>query len=105
VVLFFFQHVTDRVAMYMHAYTLYSAVRPFGCGVILGTYDEGVPSMYMIDPSGVYHVRPEVVFLVENILVDCYHNVRSISLTGILCLCFGKGQAGSKNRNGENQAN
>lgn len=54
----FFQYVTDRVAMYMHAYTLYSAVRPFGCSVILGTYDmdEKQPKMYMIDPSGVYHV-------------------------------------------------
>lgn len=25
------QHLADRVAMYVHAYTLYSAVRPFGC--------------------------------------------------------------------------
>lgn len=25
------QHLSDRVAMYVHAYTLYSAVRPFGC--------------------------------------------------------------------------
>jgi len=51
------KYVTDRVAMYMHAYTLYSAVRPFGCSVILGTYDvaEKKPEMYMIDPSGVYH--------------------------------------------------
>lgn len=52
------QYVTDRVAMYMHAYTLYSAVRPFGCSVVMGTYDVGQkkPEMYMIDPSGVYHV-------------------------------------------------
>ncbi|CAL8108125.1 unnamed protein product [Orchesella dallaii] len=50
------RYVTDRVAMYMHAYTLYSAVRPFGCSVILGTYNvpEKKPEMYMIDPSGVY---------------------------------------------------
>ena len=26
--------------MYMHAYTLYSAVRPFGANVMLGTYSE-----------------------------------------------------------------
>lgn len=26
-----FQHLSERVAMYVHAYTLYSAVRPFGC--------------------------------------------------------------------------
>uniref|UniRef100_A0A1B6D194 Proteasome subunit alpha type n=2 Tax=Clastoptera arizonana TaxID=38151 RepID=A0A1B6D194_9HEMI len=48
------KYLNDRLSMYMHAYTLYSAVRPFGCSVIIGTYDESTgPSMYMIDPSGV----------------------------------------------------
>jgi len=47
--------LTDRVAMYMHAYTLYSALRPFGCGVIVGSYESKGPQMYMVDPSGVYH--------------------------------------------------
>jgi len=45
--------LTDRVAMYMHAYTLYSAVRPYGCSVLLGSYEADGPQMYMIDPSGV----------------------------------------------------
>jgi len=46
--------LSDRVAMYMHAYTLYSAVRPFGCSVALGSYDEvDGPQLYMVDPSGV----------------------------------------------------
>jgi len=50
------RQLSDKVAMYMHAYTLYSAVRPFGCGVIMGTYEEtSGPEMYMIDPSGVFH--------------------------------------------------
>jgi 20S proteasome subunit alpha 7 len=50
------QYLTDRVAMYMHAYTLYSAVRPFGCSLVLGTWDKvGGPAMFMIDPSGVYN--------------------------------------------------
>ncbi|KAB0799423.1 hypothetical protein PPYR_07303 [Photinus pyralis] len=53
------KYLNDRVSMYMHAYTLYSAVRPYGCSVILGGYDitDG-PAMYLIDPSGVsygYH--------------------------------------------------
>lgn len=41
----------------MHAYTLYSAVRPYGCSVILSSCDvtDG-PSMYLIDPSGVSYV-------------------------------------------------
>lgn len=42
----------DRVAQYMHAYTLYSAVRPFGCSLLMGTYDSDGPQLYCIDPSG-----------------------------------------------------
>lgn len=50
-------YLNDRVSMYMHAYTLYSAVRPYGCSVILASYDEqDGPGMYMIDPSGVSYV-------------------------------------------------
>uniref|UniRef100_A0AAY3ZWI8 Proteasome subunit alpha type n=1 Tax=Denticeps clupeoides TaxID=299321 RepID=A0AAY3ZWI8_9TELE len=48
------KHLSDRVAMYVHAYTLYSAVRPFGCSFILGSYDEDDgPQLYMVDPSGI----------------------------------------------------
>lgn len=37
----------------MHAYTLYSAVRPFGVSVILASYSkENGSEMYMIEPSG-----------------------------------------------------
>ncbi|NP_001279073.1 proteasome subunit alpha type-3 [Callorhinchus milii] len=50
------RHLADRVAMYVHAYTLYSAVRPFGSSFILGSYNEDDGAqMYMIDPSGVSH--------------------------------------------------
>ncbi|XP_044256020.1 proteasome subunit alpha type-3 [Tribolium madens] len=51
-------YLNDRVSMYMHAYTLYSAVRPYGCSVILASCGEEGPTMYTIDPSGVsygYH--------------------------------------------------
>ncbi|XP_796247.2 proteasome subunit alpha type-3 [Strongylocentrotus purpuratus] len=47
------KHLTDRVAMYAHAYTLYSAIRPFGSSVLLGSYEKDTPGLYMIDPSGV----------------------------------------------------
>ncbi|XP_008543308.1 proteasome subunit alpha type-3 [Microplitis demolitor] len=47
------KYLNERVAMYMHAYTLYSAVRPYGCSVILSAYEADGPAMYMIDPSGV----------------------------------------------------
>uniref|UniRef100_A0A2K5LWP4 Proteasome subunit alpha type-3 n=1 Tax=Cercocebus atys TaxID=9531 RepID=A0A2K5LWP4_CERAT len=48
------KHLADRVAMYVHAYTLYSAVRPFGCSFMLGSYsvNDGA-QLYMIGPSGV----------------------------------------------------
>jgi len=47
------KYLKDRVAMYMHAYTLYSALRPFGCGILLGCYDDHDGSqLYCIDPSG-----------------------------------------------------
>uniref|UniRef100_A0A8D3E8A8 Proteasome subunit alpha type n=1 Tax=Scophthalmus maximus TaxID=52904 RepID=A0A8D3E8A8_SCOMX len=52
------KHLSDRVAMYVHAYTLYSAVRPFGCSFILGSYDkDDGPQLYMVDPSGISHVK------------------------------------------------
>uniref|UniRef100_A0A023GGX0 Proteasome subunit alpha type n=1 Tax=Amblyomma triste TaxID=251400 RepID=A0A023GGX0_AMBTT len=47
------RYLKDRVALYMHAYTLYSAVRPFGSSVLLGSYDSlDGPQLYCIDPSG-----------------------------------------------------
>lgn len=48
------KYLTERVSMYMHAYTLYSAVRPYGCSVILGTYETDTenPLMHMISSSG-----------------------------------------------------
>ena len=48
----------DRVSGYIHAHTLYGAVRPFGCNVMFSSYTptEG-PRLYMVDPSGVSWVR------------------------------------------------
>lgn len=45
--------LTERISSYIHAYTLYSAVRPFGVSVILSTWDEDQgPLLYKIEPSG-----------------------------------------------------
>ncbi|GAB6021431.1 Proteasome subunit alpha type-3 [Chamberlinius hualienensis] len=52
------KYLTERIAMYMHAYTLYSAVRPFGCSILISAYESDGPQFYAIDPSGVswgYH--------------------------------------------------
>lgn len=49
--------LNDRISSFIHAYTLYSAVRPFGVSVILASYSpETGPQMYMIEPSGSSYV-------------------------------------------------
>lgn len=46
--------LNERISSYMHAYTLFSAVRPFGVSVILSSWNEADgPELYMIEPSGV----------------------------------------------------
>ncbi|XP_055389136.1 proteasome subunit alpha type-3 [Condylostylus longicornis] len=45
--------LNERLSAYIHAYTLYSAVRPFGVSIILSSWDEDVgPQLYKIEPSG-----------------------------------------------------
>lgn len=47
------KQLNDRLSSYLHAYTLYSAVRPFGVSIIIAAWTaETGPEMYMIDPSG-----------------------------------------------------
>lgn len=55
------KELTDRLSGYIHAYTLYSAVRPFGVSVILAscTSRDG-PQLYMIEPSGASYVSAGV---------------------------------------------
>lgn len=47
------KYLKDRVAMYMHAYTLYSSLRPFGASVLVAAHEYDGPEMYCIDPSGI----------------------------------------------------
>ncbi|KAI0303863.1 20S proteasome subunit [Russula brevipes] len=49
------QALSDRLGLYVQAYTLYSSVRPFGCSTILGSVDKNGPSIYIIEPSGVFY--------------------------------------------------
>ncbi|KAH8304607.1 hypothetical protein KR059_012874, partial [Drosophila kikkawai] len=47
------KHLCERVSAYVHAYTLYSAVRPFGLSIIFASWDEVEgPQLYKIEPSG-----------------------------------------------------
>jgi 20S proteasome subunit alpha 7 len=39
--------------MYVHAYTLYSALRPFGAALLMASYDDlHGPEMFCLEPSG-----------------------------------------------------
>ena len=62
VFVFLVQHLMNRVSSFMHVYTLYSAVRPFGCSLVMGSYGPEGPSLYMADPSGVSWVRQACVY-------------------------------------------
>mmetsp|Transcript_59148 Transcript_59148/g.105133 ORF Transcript_59148/g.105133 Transcript_59148/m.105133 type:complete len:254 (-) Transcript_59148:45-806(-) len=46
--------LAERLGMFMHAYTLYGSIRPFGCALLLGSVDKEtkVPSLFSIEPSG-----------------------------------------------------
>ena len=46
--------LTQRVSGYMHAYTLYSSVRPFGATGMLGSWTEDRGAeLYCLEPSGI----------------------------------------------------
>lgn len=47
------KYLADRLSLYMHAHTLYGAIRPFGVSIILASYEHGQPKLFGIEPSGV----------------------------------------------------
>jgi len=46
--------LVNRLGLYVQAYTLYSSVRPFGISTILAAVDNDGPSLYVVEPSGVF---------------------------------------------------
>jgi len=47
-------YLNQRVSTYMHAYTLYSSIRPFGATIMLGSWDkQDGAQMYSMGPNGV----------------------------------------------------
>jgi len=43
----------DRLSGYVQMHTLYGYIRPFGCSILLGSYHNSSPELYMIEPSGI----------------------------------------------------
>lgn len=54
--------LADRLGLYCQAYTLYSSVRPFGLSTLIAGVDQAYgPSLYCIEPSGIYWVCPRTI--------------------------------------------
>mmetsp|Transcript_1067 Transcript_1067/g.1646 ORF Transcript_1067/g.1646 Transcript_1067/m.1646 type:complete len:263 (-) Transcript_1067:207-995(-) len=47
--------LADRMATYVHYFTLHGALRPFGASALIAGYDEETkkPSLHMVEPNGV----------------------------------------------------
>jgi 20S proteasome subunit alpha 7 len=47
--------LANRLGLYLHYFTLYGSLRPFGSTALLACYDEDLksPELYMVEPSGV----------------------------------------------------
>jgi len=43
----------NRIAGFVHLYTLYWYLRPFGCSVLIAAYDNDGPALYQVEPSGI----------------------------------------------------
>jgi len=46
--------LAERIGLFVHAYTLYWSIRPFGCAALLGCVDKETkkPSLFCIEPQG-----------------------------------------------------
>lgn len=72
--------LAESVAMHMQNYTLYGALRPFGCSLLIGGYDHRGYSLHYLEPSGTTYVC-------------CCKQEEGSNMKGILCQWHWKGQA------------
>jgi len=49
--------LAERLGLFVHAYTLYWSIRPFGCSVLLGSVDADTkkPSLFSVEPTGLVY--------------------------------------------------
>mmetsp|Transcript_12964 Transcript_12964/g.20367 ORF Transcript_12964/g.20367 Transcript_12964/m.20367 type:complete len:194 (+) Transcript_12964:179-760(+) len=50
--------LAERIAGFVHAYTMYWSVRPFGVSILIAAWDKDGSSLWMVEPSGLtynYH--------------------------------------------------
>ena len=99
--------LADRLSMFLHMYTLYWSLRPFGCSTLLASYTDDGPQLYMIDPSGSSWVcydswrnraagspRPGLEYFTSTFFLPTI-------LLGLLGLCHWKRQASCKDGTGK----
>lgn len=48
--------LAERLGLYVHAYTLYSSVRPFGVASLLAGVDDSGAKLFLIEPDGTHFV-------------------------------------------------
>ena len=46
--------LNNRLSLYVHYFTIYGSLRPFGASALMSAYDQDTktPELYMIEPSG-----------------------------------------------------
>jgi len=49
--------LAERLGLFVHAYTLYGSIRPFGCAVLLGCVDKDTktPTLFCVEPQGMVY--------------------------------------------------
>lgn len=47
--------LAERIALYMHAHTLYGVFRPFGTNIIFSGMDGAEYKLFMVEPSGAFY--------------------------------------------------
>lgn len=87
-----FQEFAERLGLFMHAYTCYSSVRPFGSTAIIGLVDKDGPQLYMFEPSGVYWVS----YKKKETKRDNGNIISFLFLQGYKCCATGKSKSFAK---------
>lgn len=79
--------LNDRLSSYIHAYTLFSAVRPFGVSIILSSWTkENGAEIYVIEPSGVSCVSAVLYFF--KCIKSGFFIFTWFVVLGLLRLCY-----------------
>lgn len=74
-----FAVLADRLAQFMHYFTLYASLRPFGASAVVAGYDpfSGVHELYMVEPSGTNYVSETIwpyIYIYIDIGATCTHH-------------------------------